>query len=155
MKPRTVRADSFRSQSVTVSLIQLFIELLGNVSNLRYLKNGLSLAEKIHGSRSVLLPVCFFQIVCHRNARMSTPHHISQLVRVLWLVKIVHPIALIFPLNSKVCLNWYLPLSIWTPRCQKNLTYLVAFGPYCKLQNLVVPHGLMAQAQSKDEKTLL
>ena len=68
---------------MTVSLIQLFIELLGNVSNLRYLKNGLSLAEKIHGSRSVLLPVCFFQIVCHRNARMSTPHHISQLVRVL------------------------------------------------------------------------
>ena len=46
-------------------------------------------------------PSLFFQIVCHRNARMNTPHHISQLVHVLWLVKIAHPIALNFPLNSK------------------------------------------------------
>ena len=68
---------------MTVSLIKLFIELLGNVPNLRYLKKGLLLVEKMHGSRSVLLPVSFFQIVCHRNARMNTPHHISQLVRVL------------------------------------------------------------------------
>ena len=68
---------------MTVSLIKLFIELLGNVSNLRYLKNGLSLVEKMHGSRSILPPVSFFQIVCHRNARMNTPHHISQLVHVL------------------------------------------------------------------------
>ena len=58
------------------------------------MKNGLSLVEKMHGSRSVLLPVSFFQIVCHRNARMNAPHHISQLVPVLWLVKIARPIAL-------------------------------------------------------------
>ena len=26
-----------------------------------------------------------------------------------------------FPLNSKVCLNWYLPPSIWTQRCIKKI----------------------------------
>ena len=118
-------------------------------------KSGFPSVEKMHAFRSVLLPV-FFQIVCRTNARMNTLHYIVELIRVLSLVKTAHPIALTFPLNSKVCWNWYLPPSIWIQRCKKkNLRYLL-------LLVCIVTNGTLffrtvlwpTQARSKDEKTI-
>ena len=59
---------------------------------------------------------------------MHVRYYISQLVRVLWLVNLTGRISLYAPLNSKVCLNWNLPLSIWTERYSEYLTNMVFFG---------------------------
>ena len=59
---------------------------------------------------------------------MHVRYYISQLARVLWLVNLTGRISLNGPLNSKVCLNWNLPLSIWTERYSEYLTNMVVFG---------------------------
>ena len=59
---------------------------------------------------------------------MHVCYYISQLVRVLWLVNLTGRISLYAPLNSKVCLNWNLPLSIWTKRYNEYIANIVFFG---------------------------
>ena len=81
-----------------------FTELLINVSNLRYRKNGFLLVEKMHGSRSALLPV-FFRLLAIEMSERIPP--LCRFVGTCTIIgkKKAHGTGINFPLNLKVCWN--------------------------------------------------